>query len=105
AWTAGKPSGHVAHMALEYLLTQAEPGVCCPITMTYAAVPAFKHHPRADDWVKKVAAATYDPRSIPAAEKIGLTIGMAMTEKQGGSDVRSNTTRGRAMGNGWFELT
>ena len=45
AWTAAKPGGHVAHMALEYLLIQVEAGVCCPITMTYAAVPALKHHP------------------------------------------------------------
>ncbi len=105
AWTAAEPGGHVAHMGLEYLLIQAEAGVCCPITMTYAAVPALKHHPRADEWLKRVTAAAYDPRCIPAAEKTGLTIGMAMTEKQGGSDVRSNTTRARALGGGWFELT
>ena len=105
AWTAPEPGGHVAHMALEYLLIQVEAGVCCPITMTYAAVPALGHHPRADEWRKRVTAAAYDPRPIPAAEKTGLTIGMAMTEKQGGSDVRANTTRARAMGGGWFELT
>ena len=52
-----------------------------------------------------MTAAAYDPRCIPAAEKTGLTIGMAMTEKQGGSDVRANTTRARALGGGWFELT
>ncbi|MGQ0486243.1 MAG: acyl-CoA dehydrogenase family protein [Hyphomicrobiales bacterium] len=105
AWTAAEPGGHVAHMGLEYLLIQAEAGVCCPITMTYAAVPALAHHPQADEWLRRVTAAAYDPRSIPAAEKAGLTIGMAMTEKQGGSDVRSNATKARALGNGWFELT
>ncbi len=105
AWTAAEPGGHVAHMALEYLLIQAEAGVCCPITMTYAAVPALAHHPQADEWLRRVTAASYDSRSIPMAEKTGLTIGMAMTEKQGGSDVRSNTTKARRHGNGWFELT
>jgi putative acyl-CoA dehydrogenase len=105
AWTAARPGGHVAHMALEYLLIQAEAGVCCPITMTYASVAALRHHPQADEWIKRVTVATYDPRSIPANEKAGLTIGMAMTEKQGGSDVRSNATRARALGDGWFELT
>ncbi len=105
AWTAAEPGGHVAHMALEYLLIQAEAGVCCPITMTYAAVPALTHHPQADEWLRRVTAASYDSRSIPAAEKTGLTIGMAMTEKQGGSDVRGNSTRARALGDGWFELT
>jgi len=105
AWTAATPGGHVAHMGLEYLLVQAEAGVCCPITMTYAAVPALAHHPQADEWLRRVTVPAYDARSIPAAEKTGLTIGMAMTEKQGGSDVRSNTTKARAIGNGWFELT
>jgi putative acyl-CoA dehydrogenase len=67
--------------------------------------PALAHHPQADEWLRRVTVPAYDPRCIPAAEKTGLTIGMAMTEKQGGSDVRSNTTKARAIGNGWFELT
>ena len=107
AWTATQSGGQVAHMALEYLLVQAEPGVCCPITMTYAAIPALEKQPDvAAEWQSRITAATYDPRFIPAAEKTGVTIGMAMTEKQGGSDVRANTTRAVPLdGSGAFELT
>jgi putative acyl-CoA dehydrogenase len=105
AWTANQSGGHVAHMALEYMLVQAEPGVCCPTTMTYASVPALRKQPDlAAEWEPRVLAASYDPRFIPASEKNGITIGMAMTEKQGGSDVRSNATTARKIGNGAFEL-
>ncbi len=98
-WTAARPGAHVAHSALEFLLTQAEAGVCCPITMTYASVPTLRAEPKvAAEWEPRVLAARYDPRSVPAAEKAGATIGMAMTEKQGGSDVRSNATRARPLG-------
>ena len=94
-------------MALEYLLVQAEAGVCCPITMTYAALPALRKKPAvALEWQARITAASYDRRFIPAAEKTGVTIGMAMTEKQGGSDVRANTTRARSSGaDGRYELT
>ncbi len=107
AWTDARAGGHVAHMALEYLLVQAEPGVCCPITMTYAAIPTLRKQPDiAAQWLPLVTAAAYDPRFIPATEKTGLTIGMAMTEKQGGSDVRANTTRASPLSaEGEFELT
>jgi putative acyl-CoA dehydrogenase len=107
AWTASRPGGHVAHMVLEYLLVQVEAGVCCPITMTYASVPALARQPAvAAEWQPRILAATYDPRFIPAAEKTGVTIGMAMTEKQGGSDVRANTTSALPLGrDGDFELT
>jgi putative acyl-CoA dehydrogenase len=105
AWTAPEPGGHVAHMALEYLLVQVEAGVCCPITMTYAGYAALRNHPATAAWLPGIAAASYDWRFIPAPEKSGLTIGMAMTEKQGGSDVRSNMTRASATGeSGWFAL-
>ena len=101
AWTAGRPGGHVAHTALEYLLTQAEAGVCCPITMTYAAIPTLRRQPEiAAEWQPRVLSSAYDPRCIPAAEKTAATIGMAMTEKQGGSDVRANTSRAEAAGAG-----
>jgi putative acyl-CoA dehydrogenase len=107
AWTSSRRGGHVAHMALEYLLVQVEPGVCCPVTMTYAAVPTLRKQPDiAAEWEARVVAASYDPRFIPPSEKTGVTVGMAMTEKQGGSDVRSNTTRAVALGPpGEFELT
>ena len=93
AWS-GAEAGHVLHSALEFLMAQAEPGVCCPMTMTYACFAALRHQPDvAAVWTPRILAARYDPSSRPAEEKSGVTIGMAMTEKQGGSDVRSNTTR------------
>ncbi len=101
AWGEKRAGGHVAHTALEYMLIQAEAGVCCPVTMTYASVPALRNQPEiAAEWEPRILAAEYDPRSIPAAEKAGATIGMAMTEKQGGSDVRANTTRAEPLGQG-----
>ena len=93
AWS-GVAGGHVLHTALEFLMAQAEPSVCCPLTMTYAALPALRHQPEvAAQWEPRILASKYDPSSRPAREKSGATIGMAMTEKQGGSDVRANTTR------------
>jgi putative acyl-CoA dehydrogenase len=101
AWSAARPGGHVAHAALQYLMTQAEPGVCCPLAMTYAALPALRHEPElARQWEPRILSTDYDPRFIPAPEKAGVTFGMAMTEKQGGSDVRSNTTRAERLDGG-----
>ena len=97
-WTEKKMGAHVARTALEYMHSQADPGTGCPLTMTFAAVPALMHQPNiAKDWVPKITANHYDPRNVPFYEKQGLTIGMAMTEKQGGSDVRANTTRATAV--------
>jgi putative acyl-CoA dehydrogenase len=105
AWTSGS-GGHVAHAALLYLMTAADAGVCCPFSMTYASMPALRREPElAEAWVPRVTAASYDPASRPAFEKSGATIGMAMTEKQGGSDVRANSTRATALAAaGEFEL-
>lgn len=101
AWTTDQ-AGHVLHSALMFLMGQAEGGVCCPMSMTYAAIPALLHDKRiAEEWVPRATAAVYDPRFIPANEKRGVTIGMAMTEKQGGSDVRANTTRAERVGDHW----
>jgi len=106
----GAQGGHATHAAMVYLTSQVEPGVCCPMTMTYAAVPAL----RADkallgEWVPKLTARLYDPAARPLARKAGATLGMAMTEKQGGSDIRANTTRAvpegdhyRLTGHKWF---
>ncbi len=106
AWTTDNHGGHVAHAALEYLLVQIEAGVCCPITMTYAAVPALRNEPTlAEQWLPKILANHYDARMLPMAEKNGLTIGMAMTEKQGGSDVRANTTRAQKISENEYRLT
>ncbi|NMM14872.1 MAG: isovaleryl-CoA dehydrogenase [Rhodoferax sp.] len=93
-WTAPGPGAHVARAAKTYLHTQVEAGHGCPITMTFAALPTLRHQPAlAALWAPKVTALVYDPRNLPPDQKQGLTIGMAMTEKQGGSDVRSNSTR------------
>jgi len=101
AWTAGRSGAHVAHVALTYLFSQVEAGVVCPLTMTYAVVPALRQQPDlAPAWEAGVLSTSYDPRSLPASEKRGLTSGMAMTEKQGGSDVRANSTRAEPASSG-----
>ncbi|AMG73815.1 acyl-CoA dehydrogenase family protein [Sphingopyxis granuli] len=106
AWD-GSAHGHVLHSAILFLTGQADSGTSCPMTMTYAAVPALRAEPAvADVWAPRIAAGRYDPAVRPAAEKAGVTIGMAMTEKQGGSDVRANTTRAEPAGEeGWYSLT
>ncbi|HEV7369337.1 isovaleryl-CoA dehydrogenase [Arenibaculum sp.] len=93
AWTAGRPGGHVAHAAKGYLLAQAEAGVLCPVVMTHAVVPVLRRQPELEAWLPRVLSDRYDPRAVPAEEKAGATFGMAMTEKQGGSDLRANATR------------
>ena len=110
AWTAKRRGAQVAHTALEFLLTQAESGVCCPLTMTYASIPAVRQQAEiAAEWEPRILTEIYDPRCVPAVEKAGATVGMAMTEKQGGSDVGTNTTRADAIGDGGsggeYELT
>jgi putative acyl-CoA dehydrogenase len=98
-WTEPQPGAHVARAARFYMQTQVEAGHGCPITMTFAAVPALLTTPvLAEAWVPKVTARVYDPRNVPDAQKAGVTLGMAMTEKQGGSDVRANTTRAYPVG-------
>jgi putative acyl-CoA dehydrogenase len=96
-----KPAPHVARAAMYMTAMQAEAGFACPITMTFAVVPALRAQPElAAEWEPLVTATTYDPRSIPAAEKGSAISGMAMTEKQGGSDVRANTTIARPLNGG-----
>ena len=83
AWS-GAAAGHVLHAGLEFLMAQAEPGVCCPMTMTAAAPAALRCQPDiAARWMPKIVASRYDPSSQPMHGKSGVTIGMAMTEKQG----------------------
>ncbi|GEK46166.1 acyl-CoA dehydrogenase [Bisbaumannia pacifica] len=102
AWREAGRGGHQAHVAALYLLTQAEPGFCCPITMTHAALPALRHAPEVlATWQPKLLAHDYDGRALPLADKAAATLGMAMTEKQGGSDVRANTTRAERDGDGY----
>jgi len=98
----GAPGGHVSHAAMVYLLSQVEPGTCCPLTMTYAAVPALEADPALSArWRPKLLSRAYDPAIAPVGAKTGATLGMAMTEKQGGSDVRANTTRAVPDGEAW----
>ena len=98
-WRKRKAGAHVARAGLEYLHMHADAGSACPLTMTFAAVPAIAGTESvAKDWLPKITARHYDPRNVPFFEKAGLTIGMAMTEKQGGSDVRANTTRAYPIG-------
>ena len=100
-WNSQRPFTHTARAAMYMTAMQAEAGYCCPITMTYAVVPALRAQPElAAEWEPLVTATTYDPRSIPAAEKGSAIAGMAMTEKQGGSDVRANTTQAIPLGAG-----
>ncbi len=98
-WSDPKPGAHVARAAKYYLHTQVEAAHGCPITMTFAAIPALRHQPNLlREWAPKIMARTYDPSNRPHTEKSAITIGMAMTEKQGGSDVRRNTTRAYPIG-------
>ena len=92
-WREPGPGAHVARAAKFNLLMQAEAGVGCPISMTYSAVPALRRQPGlAEEWEPRLLSLDYDERSMPADRKSGALCGMAMTEKQGGSDVRANTT-------------
>ena len=93
-WVSPRAGAHVARAALVYLQAQVDAGHGCPLTMTFAAVPAMKLAPAlAAAWLPKVLANAYDARNVPYSRKPAITIGMGMTEKQGGSDVRANTTR------------
>lgn len=86
-----KPGSHIVRAALIYMQNQLEPGHCCPIVMTSAAVPVIRKNSSLH-LTEKLCAQNYDPRDVPISEKSSITMGMSMTEKQGGSDVRANTT-------------
>ncbi len=101
-WQQGVSGGHVTHAAMTYMLTQTDPGVSCPLTMTYAAVPVLRAASGVDPaWLAGLTARSYDPSARPVTEKAGVTLGMAMTEKQGGSDLRANSTRATRDGEDW----
>lgn len=109
-WASDRSGAHVARAALLMLRHQVDEGPSCPITMTFAAIPTLRMQPElAAEWELRALANEYDPRFIPAARKRGVLFGMAMTERQGGSDVRANTTRARPLGSGGpgadYELT
>ncbi len=93
-WTNPRAGAHVARAALNMLRHQVDEGASCPLTMTFAVVPSLRLQPElAAEWLPRILSEEYDPRFIPPAEKRGVLCGMALTERQGGSDVQSNTTR------------
>ncbi len=103
---SGLPGAFVAHTAMLAVATQAEPGTMCPISMTHASVAALRQAPDlADEWVPRVLAGRYDPALRPVAQKRGVTLGIAMTEKQAGSDLRANATTAVPRGDGTWALT
>jgi putative acyl-CoA dehydrogenase len=104
--TADAEHRHLARAARFYITAGVEMGHLCPITMTNASVAALQKSPNiAEHWLPKITNRDYDPREIPAAEKRQVTLGMGMTEKQGGTDVRANTTRAEPVGHGYWQLT
>jgi len=106
AWADARPGAHVARAAKFIVWAQAEAGHGCPISMTYACVPALRHAPDlAARFEPLLASAVYDPGLRIPDDKAGLLAGMAMTEKQGGSDVRANTTTAEPAGDGSYLLT
>jgi putative acyl-CoA dehydrogenase len=89
----GRLGAHTARAALSYVWNQAENGVCCPLAMSFAGVAALRNEPElAKIWEPKITAYGYDQRLVPVQQKASCTIGMAMTEKQGGSDLRATKT-------------
>jgi putative acyl-CoA dehydrogenase len=111
-WADPRPGAHVARAAGFYMLGQVEAGVQCPMAMTYGAAAVLgRVPPLAAEWLPRLFSRRYDPGFRPAGEKLGALMGMGLTEKQGGSDLRSNTTRAepaadgetyRLVGHKWF---
>jgi putative acyl-CoA dehydrogenase len=100
-WNETRKGAHVARAALYFPFIQINEGPACPITMTFASIPALRALPElAAEWEPRIRSLKYDPVLKPASQKAGVLIGMAMTEKQGGSDVRANTSRAAPTGNG-----
>jgi putative acyl-CoA dehydrogenase len=115
AWADGAPHAHLRRAAGFMMFTEIEPSTLCPISMTYAVMPALQGNAAiAAEWASRLASRAYDGRFVPAEQKLGVTMGMGMTEKQGGSDVRANTTKAtrdgsdawgeryRLVGHKWF---
>ena len=93
AWSTDQPGAHVARAAISYLWNQGENGVCCPGAMTFASIGALKtDSDLLAQYQEKILSTEYDPRPIPPPQKQSLGVGMAMTEKQGGSDLRQTAT-------------
>ncbi len=98
-WVEKRAGAHLARAVLMMLTAQNEAGHTCPISMTFSAVAALRAEPDlAHQWEPRILSSVYDPKFAPAEEKAGVLVGMGMTEKQGGSDVRANTTRAERIG-------
>ncbi|MGN6255614.1 MAG: acyl-CoA dehydrogenase family protein [Solirubrobacterales bacterium] len=109
-WKNPRPGAHVARGGAFMCMSQAEAGIGCPISMTYSVIPALRTQPElAAEWEPRFFSSTYDPANAPAGGKAGALAGMGMTEKQGGTDVRANTTVARPVNGGGpggeYELT
>ncbi len=97
-WISERAGAHVARAALTFLRHQVDEGHGCPLSMSYSVVPSLRIQPElAAEWEPRLFSNKYDPRCLPASEKRGVLFGLAMTERQGGSDVRANTTRAKAI--------
>jgi putative acyl-CoA dehydrogenase len=94
AWTTKEANGHLGRAVMSYIWNQIEQGVGCPTGMTYAAFPGLAQ-PEFALWREKITSGRYDKRPLPVAQKAGASIGYAMTEKQGGSDLRQTQTTAR----------
>lgn len=106
AWADPRSGAQVARAATFMLFAQVEPGHACPVSMTHAAVASIEGSPWiADEWLPRLFSRGYEPRLLPAEEKTSALVGMAMTEKQGGSDVRAGSTVGVSMGGHAYQLT
>src|SRR6476469_75380 len=104
-WAEPKPGAHVARAAGTFMLGQIESGVYCPIAMTYGSVPTLRHAPAiAKEWLPRIFSREYDRSFGPAHLKASALLGMGMTENQGGSDLRTNTTKAEPSGDGTFRL-
>ncbi|MCX3058830.1 acyl-CoA dehydrogenase family protein [Streptomyces beihaiensis] len=105
AWADERPGAHVARAATFMVATMVEQGHMCPVSMTYAVVPALRHSPElAKTYEPLLTSRTYDPGLRTPADKRGLLAGMGMTEKQGGTDVRANTTSATELADGTWRL-
>src|SRR6478735_2803929 len=105
-WTKPRDGAQVARAAISYLWNQGENGICCPLGMTYSAIPVLQRDPaRWAEFGQLITSSDYDHRPLPAAQKRGGTVGMAMTEKQGGSDLRQTQTVATRNADGTYSLT
>jgi putative acyl-CoA dehydrogenase len=109
-WSEPRAGAQVARAAAYLMHAEVENGTQCPLTMTFAGIPVLRRHADAlpfvaSQWLPRLLARDYDPRSAPVGDKTAALLGMGMTERQGGSDVRSNTTRAERMADGTYRLT